>query len=334
MAGGIKALSRIQLGWETTAGTAVAATTRWRGEGRIEDLRETVFPKEDIGYISGVDRTYVPKLGARITLDDTPATFEQLPYLLAMGVKSVIAGATDTGGSGKIYAYPFPTTAKNTIKTATVEGGDDQEAERMEYAFCESFKLSGKAGAAWLMGGSLLGRQVTLNAFAAATLPAVEEMLFGNSKLYIDLIAGSWGGTVKAQTLLGADIAMPKTGWHPKFTADGALYFSYHEAGVPELTANVTFVHNAVAQAEKVNWRAQTAKLLRILVEGTTLTSAGATYSKKTAILDFAGKWEKFEKLGEQDGNDVVTGLFRARYDPTGAKFANMTVVNQISPLP
>ena len=331
MSNGIKALRRIQIGLETTAGTAIAATTRWRGTGVIEDLRKLVYPEEDIGYISGVDRSYVSQYGAKIELDDTPATFEQLPYLLAMGVKSVIAGSADTGGAGKIYDYPFPTTAKNTIKTATIEGGDDQEAERMEYAFCESFKLSGKQGAAWMMSASLIGRQVGLNAFAAATLPTVEELLFGKSKLYIDAVGGSIGGTLQSNTLLAAEIAVD-TGWHAKYTADGNLYFSYPEVRMPEIIVKATFVHNNVAQAEKVNWRAQTARLLRVLVNGSAFT-AGSSFSMKTAILDCAGKWE-FGKLDEDDGNDIVEGTMRARYDPTAAKFAEMKVVNKLATLP
>ncbi len=333
MSNGIKALRKIQFGQETTAGTAVSATTRWRGTGVIEDQRKLVYPDEDVGYLSGVNRTYVPQLGARIQLNDTPATFEQLPYLLAMGVKSVVAGATDTGGSGKIYDYPFPTTAKNTIKTFTIEAGDDQEAERMEYAFCESFKLSGQQGEAWMMSGSLIGRQVAVNAFTGgATLPAVEEMLFGKTKMYIDALAGPIGFTVKANTLLKAEISVD-TGWHAKYTADGQLYFSYPECRQPEVIVKLTFVHNAVAQAEKVNWRSQTGRLLRLLVEGTALTTAGSTYTYKSSILDFAGKME-FGKLDEDDGNDIVEATMRVRYDTTAAKFSEMKVVNQLSSLP
>ena len=51
---GVKALRKVQLGLESTKGTAVAATALWRGTGTIEDKREVVFPDEDIGYLSGV----------------------------------------------------------------------------------------------------------------------------------------------------------------------------------------------------------------------------------------------------------------------------------------
>ena len=97
---GIKALRKIQLGQETAAGTAVAATQLWRGVGMIADEREVIFPEEDIGYLSGVDRTYVPKVLASIALGDTPATFEQFPYILEAGVKAIGSGAAG-GGRGE-----------------------------------------------------------------------------------------------------------------------------------------------------------------------------------------------------------------------------------------
>ena len=88
MAGqGIKKLRKIQLGKETTAGTAVDATTVWRGMGTIEDGLEKVFVDEDIGYKSGVDRTYIPKVEARLDLDEIPATYEQILHILEAAVE-------------------------------------------------------------------------------------------------------------------------------------------------------------------------------------------------------------------------------------------------------
>ena len=60
--GGVRGLSKIQFGRETTAGTPHAATSIWRGErGTVENLRLAEFVGEDIGYLSKVDRTMVPR---------------------------------------------------------------------------------------------------------------------------------------------------------------------------------------------------------------------------------------------------------------------------------
>lgn len=326
---GIKALRKLLLGAETTAGTAVAADLRWRGTGVIEDQREVIFPDEDIGYLSGIDRNYVPKLLAAVSFDSVPATFEQLPIILSAGVKNVITGVTDTGGSGKVYTYAFPTTSANSITTWTIEAGDDQQAEEVEYAFVESFELSGNGGEALQMSANWIGRQVTKCSFTSpVTDPAtVEEILFGKGKLYIDEASGTIGTTEKSATLLGMGLNVD-TGWIAKFAADGNLYFSWAQSTKPEVLLNVTFEHNSTAVAEKDAWKAGTARLLRLKFEGNALTTAG-TFSKKTLIIDLAGKWESFDTLGDQNGNDIVTGTFRAGYDATAAKFAEIKVVNE-----
>ncbi len=57
---GVKALRKIQIGKETTAGTAVAATTIWRGMGTIEDQREIRRIDEDVGVLQRTNRSATP----------------------------------------------------------------------------------------------------------------------------------------------------------------------------------------------------------------------------------------------------------------------------------
>ncbi len=330
---GIKLLRYLQLGRETTAGTGVAATTIWRGMGTIEDQLELVHAEEDVGYISRLDRTYIPKLGAALSMESVPATFEQLPHLFEAGIKAVGTGAADSTGSGKIYDYPLPTTSKNTIKTYTIEGGDDQQEEEIEYAFVEKLSLAGKAGEALTMSADWKGRQVTVSTKTGAlALPVVEEILVSKGKLYIDAVSGTQGTTQVSQSLLELGLELT-TGWVPVWTVDGSLVFTFAKIAAPELVATLTFEHDTNAVAEKAAWRAQTPRLLQLKFEGSTLTTAGV-YTVKTFIANLAGKWEKFDALADQDGNDVVKGTFRARYDPTAAKFANLLVVNQLTTIP
>lgn len=328
---GIKALRKIQLGKETTAGTSVAATALWRGMGTIEDQLEIVFPEEDIGVISGTDRTYIPKLLAAITFDEVEATFEQLPYPLSAGIANTTTGVTDTNGSGKIYTYTMTTSTQASVQTYTIEGGDDQQEEEMEYSFVPSFTLSGKAGEAWKISADWQGRQVTPSTFTGSiAVPSVEEMLFSKTKLYID--ATTIGTTQKTNTLLEATLNV-NTGLVPVFTADGNLYFSFVKQTMPEVTLDITFEHDGTSVAEKAAWRAQTARLIQLTCEGSTLTTAGSTYSVKTGIIKLAGKWEAFEKIDEQDGNDIVKGTLRARWHSTSNQFMTMILVNQLSSL-
>jgi len=183
-----------------------------------------------------------------------------------------------------------------------------------------------------MVSATIVGRQLAKGSFTAAVaVPTVQEVLFNKGKLYID--STTIGTTLKSNTFLGLDMTID-TGWTPVQTADGNLYFAFlkHTRENMNITANITFEHDATAVAEKDAWRAQTPRLIRMLFEGNALTTAG-DYSAYSVIFDMAGKWESFEKIGENNGNDTISGVFRAQYDPTAAQFATITVVNESATL-
>ena len=331
---GLKTLRKLQLGQESSAGSAVVATGLWRGMGTIEDTRETVFPDEDVGFASGVDRSYVPKLEAALEFESVEATYQQMGYPLAAGVKNVVAGVADGAGSDFIYDYVFSTSAQNTIKTFTIEGGDDQGAEEFNYGICQGFTLSGESFASWMITSNWIGREVTPTTFTGSiSIPAVEEILFAKTRLYIDAIGGTVGSTQISNTLLAAELTVD-TGYRPIPVGDGNLFYSSHAMKVqPDLTLSITFEHDASALAEKVNWRAETPKLFQLITEGSAFGTAGTTYSNHTMIINVAGRWESFEKIGEQDGNDIITGVVRVKYNATAAFFAQIIMVNEVTVL-
>jgi hypothetical protein len=333
---GVDGFRKMQLGAEVTAGTAVAATAIWRGKaGMPDDRRVTMFPEEDIALASGDSRTYVPLYDAGLEFPETEMTFEQ-PYILEAGIKAVGTGVADGAGAGKIYAYPLPTDAAslNTLRTYTIESGDNQQAEEMEYSFVESFKISGKPGEALKWSAAWRGRQWTTTTFTGAlSLPTVETILASKGKLYIDAVSGTLGGTQVSASLLGMELSV-KTGWRPVNTGDGYLYFTGVEfvRELMEVVLQLTFRHNASAVSEKANWRAETARKLRLQYDGSALT-AGTAYSAKALRIDLAGKWEKFERISAEGGIHTSTGVFRARKDATANLFANLTVVNALTSL-
>lgn len=334
MAAGIKALRKIQIGKEVTAGTAVNATTIWRGEGTLKDDRTIEFVAEDVGLLEPTDRTYVPKLGAVVTLDETPATFEQLPYLLVACLSGVTTATTDTGGSGKIWPFNAATTQANTLKTFTVEGGDNQRFDDVEYAYVTEVQLSGAKGEAVTMSATLRGRQATdSEPTGSLSIPTVEEILFGKGKLYID--PTTMGATQKTETWLGFSLTIPG-GWKEVYTGDGNLYFTkleYVGHRDSPITGEITLEHDAVAEAEINFARNETLRLLRMQFQGNNLTTAG-TYTYKTLRIDLPIKYTEVPEMDDEDGDDVVTLPFQAVYDVAGARAASITVVNESATLP
>lgn len=330
----VKDLRKIQIGWEATAGTAVAATKVYRGMGTLENTTEVVIPEENVGLVADQDRAYIPFIAGALELEPVEATFEQLHYFGELGIKLVATPTADGSGSDKIWSFPYSVTGTpNVVKTATIEGGDDQAAEELEYAFLDSFKIEGKAKEALKVSGSCIGRQISTSAFTGALVaPTVEEILLQTGKLYIDAVGGTIGTTQKSNTFLGMALSV-KTGVQPVWTGDGNKYFSFIKYTKPIITLDLTFEHDGSSVAEKANWLSLTSRLIQLKFEGSATATGGTTYQKKTLILNLCGKWTKFGKIEEENGNDIIKGSFKCLYNTTAAKFFEMIVVNEVATL-
>lgn len=331
---GRRALRKIQLGRETTAGTLVAASTIWRGYGTILDNRTVVRVSEDVGIIGGTTRTNTPMTGTGLAMDSVQATFEQFLHILEASVKTATP-SQDGAGTDYIYTYAAPTTSGNTIKTYTIEGGDDVQEEEFGYAFVKDWTLSGSGRNGWQMAANWQGRAVALSTFTGAlSLPTVNNMNFGMTSLYQDAIGGTIGTTIKSNTLRSANIKYT-SGIEAKDTADARLDFSFTQGTTYTLTADLEFEHDTISVAQKALWRAETAVLLQIKIQGSTnFATPGTTYSVPTLLINMPGKWENFGKIGEANGNDIVQGKFFSAYDTTAAVGPSFVDVVELSAVP
>lgn len=332
---GVKALRKIQFGRETTAGTAVAATTIWRGMGLLEDMRAIKHVDEEVGIALPTTRAYVPKLGAQITLDAVEATPQQFPHILEMGIRTDTPAA-DGAGSGYIYEYIMPTTAQNTIKTYTIEAGDNQLAQEVDYCFVESFKLSGNAGEGLMMEATIIGREATDTTFTGAltipTLVATDHLTFGGSKFYIDAAGGTVGTTEITSTLLSFELDVT-TGLKAKWTNLGKDFdFVYFDRGSYSATLKLVYEHNAAADGQRDLYEAATPRLVRLWFSGGALSTPG-DYDNVGIEIDAAGVYTAMP-YGDVDGNATVEAEMAIGYDVTAALGLTIRCINELASLP
>lgn len=330
---------KLQLGHENGgAGTAVAATTIWRGHGMLEDAREQIVITDRVGIVVPSARIAVANLLGHLAMPATPATFEQLPYILEAGLKDVTP-AQDGTGDGYIYAYDVGKTSVNTLKSYTIEGGDDQDVEEMEYSQVESFALSGKYGELLQMSAEWFGRQITSSSFTGAlSVPTVEEIVGAKGTLYIDDVGTSPGTTqVSAGNLLEFSLDVT-TGWLPRLVMDsGELYFyeSIFDDETFEAKLTMKWRHTSDAVTEKGNWQSETPRVIRLEFKGSAFGTGGTVYDDKTLLIDMVGIWEKFNALENDSGDSVVSADFMVGYDETAdITPLAITVVNELTTLP
>jgi len=333
---GVKALRQIQMSRETAIGTPSTDYTVWRGTGTLTDQRVVNQPEEDVGILPGTDRQYVPQKMGELGAEGE-ATFEQIGHAFDAGLYEATPAA-DGGGSGYVRTWTFPIASSDVksssdLQTYAFKGGDNAAVEYMKGSFVNQLSLSGSIGGAVMNSITWQGREVAsdTDGYATATLPVVEEILHTKAKMYIDAVGGTIG-TTQITGIVGDVTIDITTGWQALFTADGTLEYSDLKQVKPEITMQVTFEHAGAAITEKAAWRAGTSRLIRIQWEGSAL-GTGATYDYKTLRIDMAGKWENFDALGDRDGDDIVTGTFRAAYNATAAKFFEAVLVNEVAAL-
>lgn len=325
---------KTQLGRESTAGTAVAATTIWRGPSNvINDDVELTIPAENVGYFGPADRGYFARAGASLEFPETEVTFEQFPHILEAGIRTDTPAANGGTTVAYIYEYVFPTTTANTIKTYTVETGNGQKAHEMEESFVETFSLTGAPGEAWKTTSRWLGRQKTSTTFTSLSVAAVEEALFNKSKLYLDASGGTIGSTLKSNTFVGASIEVA-TGLRFIPAANGNLYFSGTKCTGANITGSLTLEYDTVGAAMEDAYEAGTTYLMRIDIIGTALSGSGGTHTTKLIRLDAAIKILSITPLESMDGNDTITLNWRSVQGNAGQAAETFTVVNLLSAIP
>ena len=331
---GIKALRRLMMGAEDSnaQGTRVAPTTYWRGIGTIQENREVIFPNEDVGIFAGVDRNYTARAESILQLENTEATFEQLPYIFEMGMHHDTAPTSDGGFN---YAFPIASTdiySTTDLATYSWEGGDNIAAVYFAHGFVRTFNLNGEAGGALMVNAEVFGGETAPttdsgNFTSGVTIPTVTEILFSMCELAIDNVGSGVATTTISDTLLSMNMAVT-TGWTPVYTASGSIDWSFVKQTQPEIIVSLTFEHNASAVAEIAAWRANTARVMQLAFTDHQTGDMDLT-------IDMVGRWDNFEKIGERDGNDIVTGNFRVRYNPSEASFYfQVNVINGLATLP
>lgn len=341
-----KSSRKTQLGQEVTPGTAVAATTYWRGNVTWDDPRDRQFPEEQIGIDGGAGRQYDTTLGATLNFEDTPLSADQVRYILNSGVKTV--SPTSGTNSSKAWTYPFAYDAAPTIETLTIEVGDSQQESEAEYCFVESFGIkgssSGSAADACMMNAAWQGRQFsrsTYTSLATSVLPTPQDLVFTKTKLYIGGVGTAFGSLSQVTGgFLGFDFKYV-TGFKPRYYGEGERYFTsalWQGSGVDGITCDIQLQYGSTAITEIGNWETSgqgtvTPRKVQILCEGITLGGTVGAYMLHTVDIQLVGSWSKWSGLQDVEEGDTVTGSFRCHYDVTAAERGNIVVANTLATL-
>lgn len=266
MTSGLRALRKIQIGEESTKGDAVAATAGLAGVLTMKDSPTIHRPVEERGTLAEFSRSVKVANFAELTLE-SDATFEQILYLLHMGV----LGAVSPGGAGdaKTWIFTPAMAAAGVFDSFTFEFGDDIEQWEVEHCLAKAIEISGAMNEPMRIRGDIFGRKMTVCNFTTGqSIPSVlESIIFQKARLYIDAETGKIGATEKSSTLISLAYSIA-TGLKEKRYADGSLDFSGYAETFKGVDLRMTFAFNAGAEVERLLFDGETLRLIRIEVLG------------------------------------------------------------------
>ncbi|RIK41603.1 MAG: hypothetical protein DCC55_11340 [Chloroflexi bacterium] len=325
-------LNICQIGKEATPGTAVAATTIWRGPfGSWDDDRQTEEIPEDVGTFAFSERTLDTFLGAKIPFPQGVAHYQQMLYLAEGSIGKV--SATGSGPYVRDYIAQTGDSAPN-LQTYTLRVGNklvSADLALLAYALPMEWELSGKQQESWKVSGTFMAPRKQSGSFTnGLDLPAWVPMVFGHSKLYIDADGGTFGTTQKTGVLMAFSVKYtPQVEWVP--IGDGDIYAKAHKIARPLITFTMQLEVEqdtgvSTVATERDHYDSKAIRLIRIDC---------TRDANHKMILDLAGQYTKvgaYEKSGQN--NTVVTFEGKALYSPTNANFFRMELTTPLQNIP
>jgi hypothetical protein len=323
----------VQIGVETTPGTAVAANKR------LGSIGFNLAPKVESNAQRPIGQKYanlqiLGKEWSEAALEGAPA-YTELPYILSSlmsaGTASAITqGATPTGATS--WAFTSNAFGADTPKTFTVEQGSSVRAHRAAnviisdatFTFSrEEVTVEGTAIARALEDGITLTSTPTM-------LPQVPvrptEVTF-----YLDDTAAELG-TTKLTRAISASFELSSR-FGPLWVVDASLP-SFATTIETEPTCQFTIMQEANAEGMEslATMRSGGTKFLRIEAVGPMIFDGTPDVFHKWT-LDVAGQVSEPSEFSDEDGVYAIEWTFGSIVDPTWGKAFSSTVVTTTSAL-
>lgn len=329
-------LRKNQAGFETTRGTAVAATRKVYAVIEPSYEKSLAFFTDTSGTYSARRRKTYGRERVSFSATDL-ATFEDLAWWMQLAIKGGVTGVSDANTTPG-YTYTFePSETSDDLKSMTLEFGESGNVYESDQVMCNSWTLRGDPDSdsepAWMWEAELLGRTITTSSYTGSINDRTTEPIIARgTKLYVDTAYGSLGST----QLTGHLISWSVTGnnaIHFKAFAEDETAMAANKVGRGERTYDFEFTmefDSDTTPAGFKDYRDGDEMFIRLLREGTVIDSVANT--KKSLQIDMAGFISSIS-FGDRDGNMTVTMGVNCAYNADLAYDLKVTIKNALQTL-
>ena len=312
--------SGVQIGAETTSGTAVSASkllnylslepgialefNKFRPMGQV--VASAVTP--------GKDSTEWTVSGA--------GSYSELIYPFCSVLTNTTPATVET--TARRWTFTPLGRSEDTVKTYTIESGSATRAQKATYGLFTGIELTFNRTDGVTISGAAVGQNIQDNITLTATPTAVEEAIILPTHLncFIDATSGGLGGTKLTRDFNAVFRVTDRfqTVW--PINSANSSYVS-HVPVEPTVQIELTVEADSTGMAELVNARAGTTRYIRLSATSTVLAGSTQFYD---LVIDMAGKISDIKAFDDNDGVKVLTYTFDAIYDAAWGSGQYLTV--------
>lgn len=338
--GTIKSLRKVEIGKETTPGTAVAGSEQLQMMGEIEPDYPVVRNESPLGVmVRNAGPTALAKKLVNAVLRSDPntgATYEQLAWLLAL-----LFGLPSTSGAGPYVHTWTPGVSVWTPIAATLRGlwsdGTNNNALRCEYFTGSKLTLKGEENGGLQAELAGFARQMVNEAISGAAVPAtLTPIRLSEALVYIsdtfadaDVHAPAAGRLAKQMKSWNVDL---NNGQFPEWNMDGSLLFAEPKQGDKSFDLGLTTRYEANASNPGVAAERVKAATVPQPKRFTTIAFTGPGNMKLRLVL--AGMHVPGEigpPRAESDGVDTIDWSMQEHHDSVGGQMVKAVLTNDDS---
>jgi hypothetical protein len=312
-------LRRVQLGKESTWGTAVAATVILGGvtDVKLRAVDDVEFV-QDLGRMGPGASVIETRQMAEGSIDMV-ASYEDLMYLLAG-----IFGISTSGAGPYVHTCSAPTTSASSPQKFTGEIGAPSNAYKVAGMLITKVTITGEAGGLVTATAEYFGQTIATVTLASLTDRAYEAIRMADLALFVDVAGGTMGSTAVPATLISFTLEI-ESGRHLKQFAGSTSPGDYGESRA-NVSLKTLLEFNSSAKAY---FDALIAPgLVQRQVE------LKATSGSKIARFQVAGALDGgAEAWGDRDGNQTIDLTWRGYYNSTFGNYFKALLTNSVSTL-
>lgn len=318
----------IQLGVETTYGTAVAADKKLQALGLnpgIQTEDDEFMPKG-----SKYKTLRIPnKEWVGSSLDGQP-TYNEIIYPLS----GILASAVVTTTGVSVWTFTSLQSAPDAIKSFTCEVGYGSSARRSAGLVFSGLTLDWDRNGGLAMGGDVFGKAIedAITMTASPTLLGLIPIVAGDVEIYMNDTFGAIGTTRLARAFKATLALTGKFGPLYVFSrANRTGHTSFVELA-PELKLTIEMEADAQGMSLLSKYRGGTTQYFRVEAISQTNIAGGTPTTPHSMVLDFVGN-AKPQPFGDDQGVHSIGWEVLGLWDATAAKAFSMVVTNGLAAL-